>query len=461
MPKPTDKLIRVRKPGEDVIVEVVDNAKVQELIALGQYEVYTPDDAEDIVQEEKADANRKTRVERLVEQYGNEHEAEKAAWTQMLVPLGKQLAEIPQTMQKVMEEVLTKGVVKGGLPQAQAIAEGNTSALAKLGIFPKDVPMGAGRWNRGQLDLYYKALGARYHQKPLPAGAEEDELVKGWLTGELTQSLIEGTDASGGYLVPDDHQIEIIKAAAHLTQVWPRCRLRPTSRQVVKRPVRSTVGDVNVGTSAADELSNVTEVTITWAEKTWTMRPFDAYFPCSVELLNDADANISQEITDAAAEQFSEQREKLPLQGRGSSYEQPTGIFHASITSDSVSAALDGTKFLTSVYNVSLRYRRGANANLLALLRSKEYKALVVDLSQNYRNLDILGLPEVLENEFVTQGRGCIGAFDQYWIYFNPMMQLLTQLDALSKGMRFVFWERWDGQPVQTTAFRLMDTITY
>jgi len=152
----------------------------------------------------------------------------------------------------------------------------------------------------------------------------------------------------------------------------------------------------------------------------------------------------------------------LPIQGRGASHSQATGLMNQSgILSTTVGAALTVALLLDVVYDINIRYRNAALSDLLALLPKDAYLAVAIDASKNYRNLEVLQMPKLLENEFMTKGNILTGSFSNYWIYINPQMQLIQQMIAKSKGLDMVFWERWDGRAVHTAAFRKGTGITY
>lgn len=482
--------MKIRKPGDTVICEVADAAVAQKLVDSGKWEEYVavdetlnPDGSvekhelkgEDLdadvaaVEAEIAAAATKDRGKEIQAQYRNQSDAEVAEFTRALAPVLHSLKhDIPETLAKSMDQLLKQQVgLPGGLDQLRLIAK--QAELERYGIKSPTDRIGLGTWTRKQANLFYLSAFRMMRGNPPLAEADADELVSKQLRSEFggqdsvrQAGSTEGTGSAGGYTVPEDHQIEIIKDAMHRTVIWPACSVRPTNRDVVRRPVRSAVGDVNYGSEAAAELANVTEVTITYAEKTWTMRPFDAYFPVSVELMNDSAVNIESEITEAAGEQFAEQQERMPIQGHGSTRSEPVGIMHQSgISSTAVSAALTVDNLLTLVYGVNIRYRQDTLANLLALLPTYSYKGVVLDAAKNYYNIDILNLPKLVENEFVTEGNAIIGAFANYWIYQNPTMQMISQMIAKSKGLDIVFWQRWDGQAVHVGAFYKGTSITY
>ena len=479
--------MKIRKPGDKVIFEVEDAEIAQKLIDSKKWEEYVavdeklnPDGSVDKIElkgedlnadiaalEAQAVASSEDRAKQIVSQYNTEGDAEVAELARVVAPVMHKIGELPDALAKSMDRVLKQQTpITGGIEELKHIAR--QVEAEKLGIKSPTDRIGLGTWNRKQANLYYTSVMRMMNgMKPL-AAAEADPLVMAQLQSEFSHDdsvrlgVTEGTGSAGGYLVPEDHKIEIIKGAAARTQIWPVCSVRPTSSDVVRRPVRNNVGDVNYGADAADELENVTEVAISWTEYTWTMRSLDAYFPVSVELMNDAAVNVEGEITEAVSEQFAEQHEKLPIQGRGASHSQATGLMNqAGILSTPVGAALTVALLLDVVYDINIRYRNAALSDLLALLPKDAYLAVAIDASQNYRNLEVLQMPKLLENEFMTKGNVLTGAFNNYWIYQNPQMQLIQQMIAKSKGLDMVFWERWDGRAVHTAAFRKGTGITY
>jgi hypothetical protein len=456
--------------GQRQLVEVEDTPELQKLLDSEQcsFERYTPPETDesptDFLATLKAETDAAEAApgpsQRLEEQHGGD--AEIAHITRALAGVFNQVEDrLPKAIVQHMDAFLKRqrpNVIEGTDHLAYMAQQAQTQHRAEYAAMGQPTPkrllgFGESGWRSEQASEYYRAI--------LAAGLNSAKSVSDFVQDPVVQALIEGTDASGGFLVPDDHKIEIVRNARERTVLWPLLRVRPTDSKTVRRPVRNTVGDVNVGSSAAAEVAAVTEVAIGWTELTWTPRKMDAYFPASAELLEDAGADVEAEVTDAVSDEFAEQREKLPVDGGGSGSSEPQGILGtAGIGETAIGAAVTVTAILSALYDMDDRYRR-ENSNLTLILRGEAYKDYAVDLALNYRNPDLLKLPVAIESRHLPQQRGIIGDMTYYWVFHNPLMRLVTEMVARNLRLDMVFWERWDGQVVRTAAFRKLNTITY
>jgi len=447
---------------------VEDTPKLRELLQKERcpYEEYVPPVAEDgspvaadtflqkLQKEEAAEDAKPGNVQKLTDRFGTA-DAEIAMVTQAAAPVFSQIIQdLPKTIAKQMDDFLKRQTSLDGADHLAKRSRDATTEhrreLESMGLDVSDALLGFGKSGVtvGNVNEFYRVVfQATNSGRPAREFTENPKVL----------ALIEGTDASGGFLVPEDHVIEIITNARERTVLWPRLRVRPTTSDTVKRPVRNTVGDVNI--PGAAEVAAVTEVAIGYTEVTWTPHRMDAYFPASVELLQDSGASVEAEVRDAVSDEFAEQREKLPLVGSGTN--QAQGILGTpGIGETAIGAAITVDRVLSAVYDMDDRYRR-ENSNLTMVLRGEAFKDYVVDLALNYRNPELLKLPVVIESRHVPQQRGVIGDMSFYWVYTNPLMRLVTQMMARNLRLDMVFWERWDGKVVRTDAFRKLNTITY
>ena len=438
----------------DQVVELADE-QAQALVDAGKAELVTED--ETAMKEEKP-----TREQELTDKYGKD--AEIAAMVQAVAGVPQALDALPEQMAKTFDEFLKKHEKPNvdGLAELKRFAYVQAQGQDYKPRRPSDPIVPMGTWTLEQAGLFIQALACRRFGTALPAAAQEDELVMGALNGAVTQGIVEGTGSSGGFLVPEDHQIDIIKKKEKLQKVWPKLDVQMTDRDVVRRPVESSFSDANVGTSAANELANVTETTITYAEQTWTMYPLDAYYPVSMEMLNDTPANIYAEVADVAGRIFARQQEKLPLMGLGADSEQMIGIVHdPDITHTSVGAALTVEKFLDVYTLIPDQYR--VSGACVAFLPTKLRVDFVMDLVKNIRagNLDWLGLPEIIEGDYLAEGSFVVGDLSMYRVYQNPGLRMITEQKARNKSIDIVYWMRMDGHATVKDAFQVGTGVTY
>ena len=70
-------------------------------------------------------------------------------------------------------------------------------------------------------------------------------------------------------------------------------------------------------------------------------------------------------------------------------------------------------------------------------------------------------LPEMLESEYVAEGKIIGGDFSRYHVKYIRLLQVVTSIAAERKTQEIVVTETWTGKVVQTDAFRIATGITY
>lgn len=154
----------------------------------------------------------------------------------------------------------------------------------------------------------------------LPGGAADDSKRKAFEAfirrGEVRDELVAGTDANGGYLVPEAQATEIIKLASKGNPMRELATVKTISGDSYPFLVRST----NAGASWTTETGTRSATgTPTYAERRIT--PFEIYAnpPISQQLLEDAAFDAEAEVNDAVAEEIRNQENDKFFNGTGSS----------------------------------------------------------------------------------------------------------------------------------------------
>lgn len=154
----------------------------------------------------------------------------------------------------------------------------------------------------------------------LPGGAADDSKRKAFEAfirrGEVRDELVAGTDANGGYLVPEAQATEIIKLASNGNPMRELATVKTISGDSYPFLVRST----NAGASWTTETGTRSATgTPTYAERRIT--PFEIYAnpPISQQLLEDAAFDAEAEVNDAVAEEIRNQENDKFFNGTGSS----------------------------------------------------------------------------------------------------------------------------------------------
>lgn len=154
----------------------------------------------------------------------------------------------------------------------------------------------------------------------LPGGAADDSKRKAFEAfirrGEVRDELVAGTDANGGYLVPEAQATEIIKLASNGNPMRELATVKTISGDSYPFLVRSTGAGASWTTETGTRSATGTP---TYAERRIT--PFEIYAnpPISQQLLEDAAFDAEAEVNDAVAEEIRNQENNKFFNGTGSS----------------------------------------------------------------------------------------------------------------------------------------------
>ena len=214
------------------------------------------------------------------------------------------------------------------------------------------------------------ALGASDEEKAKAAAALHHDAFfaeggylrakNGHMRQEFVNALEAGTDAEGGYLVPEEWEAGIIKEIAEINVIRRYARSMSTSLDK-NFPVRTSRG------------------TFTWIDEEGAYSTNDPAYgnvkiaafkvggiiQVSDELLADNAYNLASELTQDAAEEFADQEEDAFLNGTGS---KPTGLFQASsvagvsITGTTAASAsvVTADELIDTYHGLGRKYRRNA-----------------------------------------------------------------------------------------------------
>jgi len=191
------------------------------------------------------------------------------------------------------------------------------------------------------------------------------------------KTLAEGTDTAGGFLVPEDYQVELIKKIATLATVRQYARVAPTSRDVAQWPKISYTTD--------DKYTS--GVKITWAGETpatsTAHRVTDPVFgmynipvhtamasmPISLNLLEDSAFDIVGISQDLFAEAFALGENDKFWNGSGTG--EPRGIIkaaegsttesdHIECISEATAKTMTADELIDVCYSLPAQYERNA-----------------------------------------------------------------------------------------------------
>lgn len=135
-------------------------------------------------------------------------------------------------------------------------------------------------------------------EKALPGTTAETkpDAIKSFAHAVRHKFLVEGTDANGGYTVPEDIQTQINHYKSEVFSLEDYISTQNVNTNSGARTFLTRADDFAL--SAVDENGEIPEIdTPTFERITYNIKDYGAYLPVSKDLLADTDANITGEIS--------------------------------------------------------------------------------------------------------------------------------------------------------------------
>ena len=285
---------------------------------------------------------------------------------------------------------------------------------------------------------------------------------------EILNSLLEGTDSEGGYLVPDEFEHTLVQKLTAANVLRPLCHVIQTSFGDRKIPVVASKG-------TADWVDE--EGTYPLSDDTFSQVVLGAYklatmIKVSEELLSDSVFDIEGYVSDQFGKRIGDKEEDAFLTGNGVS--KPIGILHTTggaeigVTTAGVSA-ITGDELIDLVYSLRAPYRKSAvfvlNDTTVKLLRKlKDGDGQYLwrpGITENAPDT-ILG-HRIVTSEFmpgVSAGNKSIafGDFSYYWIADRQgrTFKRLNELYATIGQIGFLASQRLDGKLILPEAIKVL-----
>ena len=281
-------------------------------------------------------------------------------------------------------------------------------------------------------------------------------------TPELRNSLQEGTDSEGGFLVPDEFEHTLVEAMRDATIVRPLAHVITTSSGVHKIPVVASHG------SAAwiDEEGAYTEGDETFGHKVGKI------IKVSEELLNDSAFDLEGYFVSEFARRIGEKEEEAFLVGNGTL--KPTGILNTTgggdvgVTSASATA-ITADELIDLYHSLKEPYRKDAvrilnDSTVKAIRKLKDgtgqylWQPGIKDGEEN----TILGRPYYTSAFVPSIAAGAktviFGNLNYYWIGDREgiTFKRLNELYAGNGQVGFLAYKRLDGKTVLPEAIKVL-----
>jgi len=187
-----------------------------------------------------------------------------------------------------------------------------------------------------------------------PAREKSSRFLAAWIEGDQAQvkALSEGSDAAGGYLVPDELRGEVVQRAKEASRLSKLVRRIGCRSNAVKVPTLAT--DVSVYWGS--EGSSFTESDPVLGQKSITIHRLNALTKISRELVADAGIDLVDYLSTLFAEAVAVEEDRVIAVGDGST--QPEGLYSAAgVQAYDVAGAIDYDALVDLYYTLPGRYR--------------------------------------------------------------------------------------------------------
>lgn len=308
-----------------------------------------------------------------------------------------------------------------------------------------------------------KANGKKFYE----VSRKTVHILQAMFTGDKQklQTLVEGTGARGGYLVPEDFVNIVVEDRRDLTVMRQLATVLPVSTDTIHIP--SLASRPKAFWRSEGAVKSTT--TVDFGETVLTPYSLAAIVGISNELVADArlGGNIVALVANYMARSLAETEDKAFWTGSGSG--QPTGIDAYTFTTLNAGAgASDSTKadtIIRSVFALPQGYRNNAvfvaNKNTwakIATLKDSQNNYLLSDLG-SAASPTLRGIPTREQND-IGDGKVFLGDFSYYYIADREGIQVDTSGDAtvasqsaFERNLTFVrVEERVDGELTLTQA---------
>lgn len=269
------------------------------------------------------------------------------------------------------------------------------------------------------------------------------------------RALAEGTDADGGYLVPDEFRADLIQHMLQTDAIRNYATIIPMDGKYLEIPKLTSDVKVYWGT----ENKAIATTTADFGNMVLTPFRLNAIIYTSRELFDDSALSIMEVLRKRFVDRVADEENKVFINGNGTT--QPKGIDQETFRSIPAGSALSPDHITRAFYKLPKAYRNTArwliNSRTMAHMENKKdsngaylYPSLQGDVKT------LKGRP-VLVEDYVASSKIFFGDLSQYYIGDRQQvtMEATTEgggtWEKHQVGLKLI--ERVDGEVGLTTAF--------
>lgn len=305
-------------------------------------------------------------------------------------------------------------------------------------------------------------LGINYYDLMFHKG-----LIDNTMSEDVVHTLDNGMDTTGGYLVPDVTEKQIIHSLAENNIVRRLATVVHTDGDDLSIPMVSTMSEAQ-WLAEGDEMQLASA---TFSNKRLKPHKLGLMIQVSHELLSDAGVDIPAFLAEAFAEQVASAEEDAFINGDGVT--MPQGLLTANAATVGVTAA--GTAAITAEETLALyssldeKYRQKAvfmmhedSANALRLLKDENGRYLWREALGAGQPDMLLGRPVFISRFMPKMAAGAkpvlFGDLSKYWIADrgNRRLSRFNELYAHVGQIGFRMTERVDGKLLLPEAIKVI-----
>ena len=210
-------------------------------------------------------------------------------------------------------------------------------------------------------DKAYDGAFFKWFRKGSREMAADDMKVLNTAMAPERKALVE--DATGGYLIPEQLEAEIIRAIPQINTIRQYCRVIPTSRDKI---AKRNITEVAVGHGKLETGAAVSETNVVPSKDYIYVEDVNGLVKIGRDELADSDANLQAILIDSLSVAFANDEAKMIAVGRGHSYEEQEGL----AVDATIIASYKGNwttadtaipdDMITCKYGLEAQYRNGA-----------------------------------------------------------------------------------------------------
>lgn len=229
-------------------------------------------------------------------------------------------------------------------------------------------------------------------------------------------------DARGGYLVPEEYRLEVMKRSMDASVIRPRAQVIPMQHNTLNLNAEDTKPTVYITTEGASK--NTTSAT--FARTQLSLKKLAAIQPVTDELLEDSGIALMDYLTTQLAEAIAEREDWLFMNGNGTT--EPAGIDSYTYTTVDAGGDLGWQDLVSAKFTLPQGYRNNAvwiahSVRIAQLnnLADDNNRPLLVDIEGGTKQT-LLGYP-VLEHNNMDQSKMFFGDLGRFVIGEKPGMK--------------------------------------